>query len=86
MENQVVSVSEFAKAYKEMVSIEIVEEKAVSYIKDNYKVNSMECLRILFYRFVHIEDIEDTENVWNAFCKQLVKSGHYTNQFIKSVV
>lgn len=67
-------VSEFASAYKEMVSIEVVEEKALDYIKSNYRIKTKECVTILYYKFIAIEEIEDTEEVWKAFCKQCVIS------------
>ena len=33
------TVSEFASAYKEIVSVEVVEEKALDFIKSNYRIN-----------------------------------------------
>ena len=68
------SISKFAKAYKEMVSVEVVEEKALAFIKSNYRIKTTECVSILYYRFIGIEEIEDTEEVWKAFCKQCVIS------------
>jgi hypothetical protein len=68
------TVSEFASAYKEIVSVEVVEEKALDFIKSNYRIKTKECVSILYYRFIGIEEIEDTQGVWDAFCKQCIIS------------